>query len=508
MLVRFKKVSRALALPVLGVFAGQFMVGSAVAQTPPPRPLEAGKRAVLFVPFQRSEHVPEGVPPRIEEYLRALVEIDPSLRLVTLPPETWKAPEEVVAPAPDAEPLRTNPAIERARAQAGLGREAVQKRRYEQGLLKLMAAEKLYRAHLAELEDFEQYVDVLVWIAAGLVLGGFREEAGPAVRNLVTLRPDIVLPATDFDKRFSDAVEAAKGRLARGGTLSIQVNDDGASVYVDGRLVGQGSQTVGDLVQGRHFVRVTVPGMKPQGRFVTVGKGTATASFQFKPAKPREVARRPARPLTEYARTGEFDAAFVQDAREAVQKVSCEFAALGYVARSDTAFHIGLFLFEAGGGRLAAIEPAVVDTDLTNLQVALLELESRLAKAVERFPEDRIVRTRPPIYAIAPTQRPVVAPAPPVVAAPVPAPPTKPATPTPAPTPVATTPSGAFEDIPPDFPMEGLPGREPSKAWYEKWWVWTAIGGAAAVALGVGLGVGLGKGRGGGQDTFGAKVSW
>ncbi len=521
MLIRFKRINRALAVLVLGVFAGSLVTwpSEGRAQTPPAEAAAAGKRAVLFVPLQRSEHVPEGVPPRVEEYLRALVEIDPSIRLVPVAPDAWKAPEETPASAAGPEPLRENPVLQRARGLAESGRSAVQKRRFEAGLMQLMSAEKLFRGQLAELEDFDQYVDVLVWIAAGLVLGGFREEAGPALRNLVTVRPDIVLPAAEFDRRFIEAVEGAKRRLTGGGVLTIQVSDEGASVHVDGRLVGQGNQTVEDLVQGRHFVRVTVPGIRPQGRFVTVRKAAATTSFQFKQAKPKEVAKRPGRPLTEYALTGEYDAAFSQDAREAALKASCEFAVLGYVARSDTAFHIGLFLFEAKGARLAAIEPAVVDTDLTNLQVALLELESRLAKAVERFPEDRIVRTRPPLYAIAPTERPVAVPAPvPVATPPAPAAATATTEPSPAPastppaqaaTPVAATvPSGSFEDIPPDFPMETLPGREPSRPWYEKWWVWTAIGGAAAVALGVAFGMGLGKGGGGGQSTFGANVRW
>lgn len=521
MLVRRKRIQRILAVPILGA-----LVFSLVPQTvngqqsPAAAAAAAGKRALLYVPLQRSEHVSESVPPRVEEYLRALVEIDPTIRLVALPEEEVSKGPEQPSPVPSAgpEPVRENPVLVKARNLAESGKAAVQKQRFESGLLQLMNAEKLYRGQLAELEDFDQYVDVLVWIAAGLVLGGFREEAGSALRNLVTVRPDIVLPPGEFDARFIQAVEGAKGRLARGGVLAVQVNDESASVYVDGRLLGQGNQTVSNLVQGRHFVRVTLPGTRPQGRFVTVGKAATTTAFQFRPVKPKEVAKPPARPLTEYARTGDYDAAFLQDAREATAKAKCDYAVLGYVARSDTAYHIGLFLFDAKTSRLAAIEPAVVDMDLTNLQIALLELESRLAKAVERFPEDRVVRTRPPIYAIAPTQRPVAVPAPATVPVPV-ATPSPAATPAPTtvsppavasqPPPVTTVPSGGFEDIPPDFPMEALPGREPAKRWYERWWVWTAIGGAAAVALGVGLGVGLGKGGGGGgQSTFGANVRW
>jgi tetratricopeptide (TPR) repeat protein len=81
-----------------------------------------------------------------------------------------------------------------------------------------------------------------------------------------------------------------------------------------------------------------------------------------------------------------------------------------------------------------------------------------------------------------------------------------------------TAPSGTI--TPPEKPVQPPPvvvhtEPKPTVPVYKKWWLWTAVGGAAAVALGVGLGVGLTRGHGdSGFDaslgTVGPKalVSW
>lgn len=502
MLILLKQAGRAIALPVTLAFVVAMIPHLAEAQAP-----KQDKKRILFVPLQRSEHVPENAAPRIEEYLRALIEIDPVLALVPYVEEAPPAQEQLGPPEAKPAEARENPNIEKARALMESGRAQIQKKRYEAGLLQLVKAEKLFRDAIVYLENFDEYVDTILWTAAGFILGGFREEAGPALRSLVTMRPDIILPASEFDQKVIQAVEAAKARVAEGGLLRISVEGAEANVFVDGRLVGQGSQVVGGLKQGRHFVRVVAPGFPPQGKFVTLGARESSVVFAFGEKKRKEVAApRVATPLTHYARTGDFSGAFAQDALETARKSNSHFVVLGYVARSDAGFHVGLFLFDVATSSLAAIEPAVVDNDFANLQLSLLELESRLSQAVQSFPQDQVVRGKPAIYAIAPKTRaaPSVAEAPQPPPVPVPTPIAE--QPRPAAQPAA--PKGLFEELPPDFPVESVVRGAPEKAWYEKWWVWAAIGGAAAVGLGTGLGLYLGKGSTGGQGTFGAKVLW
>jgi len=469
-----------------------------------------GKSVVLFTPVQSSEDVPEGVPGRIEEYLHALIEIDPKIDLVMHSVETV---DEVVEEPVEPKPIRENPGLKKARKVLDSGKRAIEKKRFETGLRQVMYAESLYKRALGELEDFDQYVDARLWLAIGFIDGGFRDEGYAALRRLLVLRPDLTLTDKVFSNRFIKAMDSARGRLVKGGDLTVAVADGNASVYVDGRLAGQGAQTVSGMTAGRHFVRVTSAGFKPVGKFVQVRRAGSSSSvmLKLKPLSPDKTTAGPpeidVKPLTGFAKTGEFTGSFKRYAGTAVTASKAGYALLGYVARSDSAFHFGLFLFDSRSGGTVAIEPAIIDTDLSNLQITLLDVETRLSKALERFPNDRLVTSRPGIYAISPSR--MTGPAPVSEPAPV----AEPEPPGPAPVTVATvepeaTPTGGFDEIPEDFPMSDWPEETTSKQWYEKWWVWTVVGVVVSVAV-VGGVCGAGKcGSGGGRDEFGARAVW
>jgi hypothetical protein len=526
---------------------------------------------VLFVQIQRSDDVPEGVPGRIEEYFKALVEIDPRIRLtVYQAPEGLSpapepapmvmaaapAPAPVVAPEPAAEAPKANPALDRARKQLDSGREAARAKKFDKALSSLVPAKDAFARNLTDLEDFDQYVDALLWSAAAFMGGGYGEEGAPVLSQLATLRPGLSLDVKDVGKKFSDAYQKAAAQAGAGCDLTVTAEPAEAAIYVDGKLAGQGNQTVTGLAKGKHFVRVVADRMPPSGRWVvTSGKSTAVA-FALKarnaPApvvadKPIKTPKAPkassdgrVRALTTYARSGEYLSDFTRDAKSASEKAMVDYVLLSYLARSETAFHLGLFLYNAGTGELASIEPSIIDGDLGNLQIALLELESRLSKAVAAFPADRVVRERPGIYLLAakkpkpvpvavvapvavptptPAPVPIVKPAPTPAPVPTPAPTPAPVPvysppPTPAPAPVALpgpgpgrSPSGSFDEIPSDFPMEGggtpVP---PSSPWYTKWWFWTAAG-AVLVGAGATTAVLMTR-KGSGPSTFKGTVSW
>ncbi|NOZ02728.1 MAG: PEGA domain-containing protein [Deltaproteobacteria bacterium] len=524
MLARMKRLNEAMVFLVLCAF----LMSMAAFPTPLcARTVRTDKvdtgHVVLFVPVQRSEYVPEGVPSRVEEYFRALAEIDPKIKLKVLQtPAARPALEEKPAePAP--EPVKTNPRLEKARKLAESGKAAVKKKRLETGLGRLMRAEKLYRRNLKDLEDFDLYVDTYLWLAVGFTAGGYYEEGRAALKRLLTMRPDISLQDKAFNPKFIRKLERRRKRIAKGGDLTVTVDVEGASVYVDGRLVGTGSQTVTGLPRGRHFVRVVAEGLPPAGRFVNTRSPGRTASLRLnlnvarksaKPARP-VVAKVKTRPLTEYAKSGDFTGNFARDARIAMKKAGAEYIVLSYLARSDGAFHLGLFLFDGKSGRLAGIEPAVIDTDLSNLQIALLDLESRLADSLSTFPADRRVTKRPAIYALVPTQRPEKKPvaATPPAPAPAPAPASSP-TQKPAAAPVAAVQptaqaTGGFDEIPEDFPMNEWPSESPSRPIYKEWWLWTVVG-VVVTGTVVGAVCGAGKcgGGGGGEQTFGARATW
>jgi hypothetical protein len=472
------------------------------------------KKKVLVVPIQGSQYVLSSVIPRLEEYFGALLEIDQTIQAVKEEPATHPEHEQKTT-EPEQKVKPQNRKVLEAHNMAEQGKKAILAKRYEQGLTKLLQAEKVLSANLNDLEDFEWFVDVLLWKAYGFYQGGYREEAAPAIKNLVTLRPDLSPAPEAFGKDFCGAVENAKRGIVKGGDLVVSTNVPDSVIFVDGKEVGKGEQKVQGLAVGRHFVKVVEPSGTTIGRFVQVTQKEQSQTFAFKVSAPKPKKPTQAKPLSYYASSGDFSQAFADDAKTACDKMGAQFAMLGYVARSDTAYHFGVFLFDANTKTLLAVEPAVIDLDLSNLQIALLELEARASRVISDTSPGQVVSAKPPIYALAPSQpqaqkpkeAPVVAPAPSPASPAIEQQASQPSLPPPPqkaqPAEVAT---GGFEEIPPDFPIAKFTPQQ-EKPWYKKWWVWTAVGGVAAVGLGVGLGIKYGRSSKS-QDTFGATISW
>ena len=70
---------------------------------------------------------------------------------------------------------------------------------------------------------------------------------------------------------------AERGSTASVGQLSIESDPEGASVYVDGQLVGQTPVNVGRLPAGDHRVRLVKDGYLENGRLVTVSPTRSNA---------------------------------------------------------------------------------------------------------------------------------------------------------------------------------------------------------------------------------------
>ncbi len=479
---------------------------------------------VLVLPMQRHASVSESVQTRIEEYLRALIEIDPKVRVVYFQPSDLPRPTPAVddgtGTAGAQVATRTHPDIEKARAQSIAGREAALLGKYETALTRLMSAQKLFSRHLSDLEDFDLYLDAIFWTSVAFIDGGYVQEGNSMLNRVAVMKPTLAIDRKDFSKRFVEAFDRARARATTGGNLAVDVSPASASVYVDGRLIGTGAQKLSDLPRGKHFVRVTADGYIPSGKTVATGAPGKEDRAQVI-LRPRQVSKpkagqkpKPKAPAPEGtallpgARTGEFDDDFRRDAKAAADKAMTDFVLVSYLAQDDTTYRLGLFLFDARSSDLFEIDPATFDRDLSSLQIGLLEIEDRLSKAVTKAVVYKRVNARPAIYALAPS-----APAAPKAAGAVAAPGTAraaavPGTVTRPTAPVATSPA-----LPPRTAVtRPAPARVPAPPnassdshWYQKWWVWTIAG---VVVAGAGVGTYFLVKEKGGSSGFTGQAVW
>jgi hypothetical protein len=99
-----------------------------------------------------------------------------------------------------------------------------------------------------------------------------REEASVSFATSFFLDPEFSPAAQEWPPEarlaYSDAV--AKLRHTASGSLSIRVQPEIAEIWVDGRRVGSGLNTVGDLRPGQHYLSVFCPGFMPFSAVVSI----------------------------------------------------------------------------------------------------------------------------------------------------------------------------------------------------------------------------------------------
>lgn len=497
---------------------------------------------VLVIPPGYTSDVPASVANTIEQNMKALLGIDSKLSLlfsdVRDPGAGFELP---AAPQPPAEatlkPIPENPKLKQVLASLDKARELVQKKSWESALSRLMTIKNSLSGMVADTPDISALIEAHELIAVAFISGGYNEEGASAMKALLTINPDYT--GANRSERVQAAAARNRDRLADGGVLNIRVKPDDAVVYVDGRLIGSGSQTITGLKRGKHFVRVTGETSFPAGGSVTVdaaGNSTSVSySLKSRVEQPKPVAapviKAGPRPLIWYAKTGLYDQpAFPSDVKNEASAVFADHVLFMFYARSEDRFHVGAFVASGLTGTLTAVEPAVVNLDLGNLYVELLGLETRIQKVVADPSTGTVVTAQPPIYRMVqakPKPVPVAVPEP----APAPTQPTPVASPTPAPAPapagqpVAPAPSGVPEDfpmdIPSDFPVDDGGYAQPAgtqyvteevvdtkeeKPVYKQWWLWTIVGiVVAGAAAGTAAGVILSDDS---ASTVNGGISW
>ncbi|MBM4388564.1 MAG: hypothetical protein FJ088_12540, partial [Deltaproteobacteria bacterium] len=294
-------------------------------------------------------------------------------------------------------------------------------------------------------------------------------------------------------------------------------------IYVDGILAGEGKQTIKSPADGKHFLRVVLDGYKTKSQnFKAPGAGKPLSlKIDLEPTEETAAAiesgEQPKKEgMAGAIQRGEFDKSFFSEARKLSNRLKADFIIFGFLTKTEVAYHYGVFVYRTTDGKLVFLEPSVMDLDLANMQIVLLDAESRLMAALANFPEDKVVKGTPPIYMLVPKPvprkkevavKPVEVKEQPKVEEPAPKKdepamlPVKEEEPAKKEEPVAVT--TGIEELPPDFPM--LFEEEEGDYWYKKWWIWTIVG---AVVVGGGVGVYYLTAPSSGGGSFSADLEW
>jgi len=515
-----------------------WLPAAAVSQTAP----GGSTSFVLVIPPGKTADVPDSVANTIEQHMKSLLGIDSSLSLIFSDVRDPGTDFELPAPPPVEsgvvlKPVPDNPKLTQVLASLDKARDLVRKKSWESALTRLMSIKNTLSGMVADTDDLSALIETHELIAVSFINGGFSEEGAAAVKALLAINPGYT--GAGQSDRVQAAVERNRDRLGEGGVLVISVEPSDAVVYVDGRLIGQGDQTISGLARGKHYVRVTGETSFPSGGSVTTkaaGQSTMVSyALKTRVEKPKaapvqaSLTKAGPRPLVWYGKSGLYDhQSFSGDVKAEASAVFADHVLFSFYARSNDRFHVGAFIASGLTGAVLAVEPAVINLDLGNMYVELLGLETRIQKAIADPSTASVVTSRPAIYSMVQAKpKPVPAPAP--APAPVPEPAkveTKAPKPASAPVAAVTRDSGIPEDfpmaVPEDFPMGDSQGyaQEDGQQYvteevvdqkeevpvYKQWWLWTVIGlVVAGAAAGTAAGVIL---SGDGAADVNGGISW
>ncbi len=166
------------------------------------------------------------------------------------------------------------------------GREAYDTLELDVAAATLSQALGRFEHYVAYVNDFEKLAEALMLLGATHVLRGEDMLGAKRLEQAVGIYPAIEPDPRIFNpsmrKLFGETVERARVKAI--GTLALSSTPNAAEVYVDGRFVGVTPLALGELREGRHWLRVATDGYRPWGKVVEVGGQTElTDSAQLRP---------------------------------------------------------------------------------------------------------------------------------------------------------------------------------------------------------------------------------
>ncbi len=355
---------------------------------------------VLLVPLQRAESVSSVVPGRVQEYLHTILDMNARVKVVT-PADLAGGP-----PPPEKKPVETNPTLVKADKALWDAKELAGKGKYLEAVKGFKSAMGLYEKGFDDLVDFDKYVDAALGVALSYFLAEYDDNGEDALGRVLVLRPDIVLDKRKVPAAAIQALARLKAiyGAAELGKVEVTSQPEGADVYLDGVPKGQTPVTIDGLSRGKHVVRVVKDGHKPWAKVVTASAKDQAVTTRLKPDANAVVARPAAsidpKALEAAVASGQLDAAFLANAGAIAEAHRLDAIVLTFIRRAPAGggYELATFLYEPSIKQVAELEWVQLDSELSNMQVALLSLEERVAQSLVVFPRSRVVAGTSKIY--------------------------------------------------------------------------------------------------------------
>jgi tetratricopeptide (TPR) repeat protein len=372
-----KMPARALAAFLIAWLAG----ANPVVSVHPARAAVAQAAKVYVFPYQGVyQSVPKEVLTQITDLIKNELKAASDVQLQKGPVFIPEATATEIKPLSDK-------ALKQAEKLRLEGEQYFQQLAFDKAIKALKASFAMYENSLALMTDFEAAVQTLLVLAACYYQMEQEEEGAKMLVKVIRLRPELNLDPEKYPPMFRNVAEEIKKKLllkARG-ELEVIANAEGATVYLDGRKVGESPVILKDLVPGEHYLRVEKAGLQPWADKVNV-----VSTQRIGVAASLGGVKKMAGPLGEIAESlqnNNLTAAVVKTIQQEGKNLGTDFVLVGGAAKMGANYRVGSFLVRVADGQLCAVKAFDLDPDLLGASVEVYNMAADLVKKTEACPQ-------------------------------------------------------------------------------------------------------------------------
>ncbi len=328
--------------------------------------------------------IQELVPRRIGEMVRDRVSGDG--RLDTLPSFAVMQREEATR-------VRSTTAINEARKKYTSGIGLIEAGEYQRAADTLQEAVDLLRANVADLQNFDVLADATAKLAWAYYEAGYDFDARSYIKEYAHLRPDASLDQDEFPPELKTIFEEEVNKVREAGTstLTIEANQEGATVYVDGVEKGKTPATV-DVRFGAHYLVVKGEKGRWTSQILVRGRDTRE-TYEATLSQPErvEVEEEPAyfTQLLSGIADGIFGAELGPELAEFVEQSGADDVAWMTMQQRDGEFRAIPFVYSADEDLYLRGDTVTFDLELSNLRLGVDELGKQIVEMTLNTPTDR-----------------------------------------------------------------------------------------------------------------------
>jgi hypothetical protein len=355
------------------------------AESPPPNKRGSQTPSLAVLPAQAiGSSIQELVPRRIGEMVRDRVAEEGGIDTL---------PSFAVMQRREATRSQSTAAIEEARKQYTSGIGLLEAGEYQRAADTLQQAVDRLRANVADLQNFDVLADAMARLAWAYFEAGYDFDARSYIKEFAHLRPEATLDFEDFPAELKDIFEQEVRKVENAGTstLTVEADEKGASVWIDGVKEGTTPLTV-EVGFGAHYLVVKGATGRWTSQILVRGRGTRE-TYEASLSRPQraEVDERPAyfTQLLSGIADGIFGAELGPELDEFTDQSGADDVAWVTMQKIEGQFRAIPFVYSADEDLYLQGDPVTFDLELSNLRLGVDDLGEQIIDMTLNTPADR-----------------------------------------------------------------------------------------------------------------------